>query len=347
MKRKKLLGTLLLLALAGAGTRAYFVYADKPQPPTVDTNAVTVSDIVERVQATGTLQPVRTVDVGTQISGIVQTMYADYNSIVTKGQLLAQLDPSVMQANLESAKAALAQAQVNRQQHEAVLKTDEDNLARSEALLADHVATEQERDNLRVTVETDKAQITQDDAAISVAKAGVTRAQVNVSYCTIRSPINGVVIARNVDAGQAVAARMSAPTLYELGTDLTHLELMTDVDEADISHVRPGQPAEFGVDTYAGVVFHGTVKEVRLNATTTNNVVTYQVVIDVPNPDLRLKPSMTANVQIQVARAAHVLTVSNTAVRFRPTHEISCGVRPARPAGDPAGAGDRPCPHDP
>ncbi len=312
---------MLALALLGAGVSAYRARFAVTAGPDVSQEPVSTGDITGRVKATGTLYALRTVDIGTQVSGIVEKMDADFNSIVRKGEVLAEIDPSTEQADLDSARAAATRAQIDLDQARQVRANDQRNLTRAEALFAEQVATQQERDDAEVQVRSDDAQVVQDEAALAVADANVKQADVNLTYCTITSPIDGVVIARNADEGQAVAARMSVPSLYTLGTDLTQLQLVADVDEADISQVAVNEPASFQVETYPGVAFASTVREVRLNATSSNDVVTYQVILDAPNADLRLKPGMTTNVSIEVSHARQAVTVPNAALQFHPTRE--------------------------
>jgi HlyD family secretion protein len=309
--------TLIVLGAAGAG--AYRQVTQTRVAPAVFSANVTYGNIVESVKATGTLTPLRSVDIGTQVSGTVKRIYVDFNSIVKRGQLLAELDPALFQMALESAQAMIAQAQVALDEQRQVLEVDQRNLARTQALLKDHIATQQDVDEASVTVKQDAAVLTQDDAAVASARASVEQAQVNLSHCMIYSPTDGVVINREVDEGQAVAAAMSAPSLFILGTDLHDLQLIGDVDESDVGRLRPGQVVSFTVDAYPGARFPGRVTSVRLNSTTTNNVVTYQVVISATNPELRLLPGMTASLSIETARVNGVVRLPNAALRFRPS----------------------------
>ena len=313
--------TIVVVALAAAGLFVYFKYFDVPPTPQVSSASVTTGDITEAAIATGTLSALRTVDVGSQVSGIVQKLYVDFNSIVHKGQLLAQLDPSTIQQDLESAKAAKQQAEISLKQQQDAFEIDQRNMERAVSLRANGLNSEQDRELATLQVEEDKATIKQAEAAIAIAQKNIEQAQVNLSYTTITSPIDGVVIARNVDEGQTVAARMNVPTLFSLATDLTQLHIVADVDESDVSRIRAGQVAAFTVDAYPGRKFLGNVDIVRLNATSTNNVVTYQVVASVPNPDLRLMPGMTATINIEIFKASDVLRVPSVALRFRPSDD--------------------------
>jgi HlyD family secretion protein len=317
--KKTIVTTLAMVSVVGAGVGVYFEYFETRHVPKVSTAAITTGDIIELVKGTGTLMPLRSVDVGTQVSGIVKHLYVDFNSIVRKGQLLAELDPAVFQTALDSARAMVDQAQIALDEQRQQLAIDQRNLERTQALLADHVAMQQDLDAAALTVKQDEAAMREDQTAIASAEAGVRQAEVNLSHCTIYSPIDGVVISRDVDEGQAVAAQMTTPSLYLLGTDLQTLQLIGDIDEANVGRLRPKQGVTFTVDAYPGTPFHGTVDVVRLNSTTINNVVTYQAVISVPNPNLRLLPGMTANLSIETSRATNTVRVPNNVLRFRPT----------------------------
>jgi HlyD family secretion protein len=334
--RRTILTTSVLMALVVGGVGAYFEYFERRPEPKVATVLVTTGDIVELVKATGTLAPRRSVDVGTQVSGTVTKLYVDFNSIVKKGQLLATLDPATYRNELESARAAMDVAQIALDEEGRILELDRRNLERTRVLLADQIAAQQDLDELAATVKEDEAQVVQDQASVTSAKSGVRQAEMNLSNCTIHSPIDGVVISRNVDEGQTVSARMTAPSLYLLGADLQHLQVTGDVDEANMARLRPGQPAMFTVEAYPAIRFGGSVTEVRLNATTINTVVTYQVVIDAPNPDLRLLPGMTANLTIETSRTGTTLRVPNRAVHFQPTPEMFTAFRqPVSPGVKP------------
>ena len=317
--KKTIVTTLSMVTLVGAGAGAYFEYFETRRVPTVSTATITAGDIIEVVKGTGTLVPVRSVDVGTQVSGVVKHLYVDFNSIVKKGQLLAELDPAVYQTALDSARAMVDQAQIALEQQGQQLAIDRRNLERTQALFDNHVATQQDLDTATLTVKDDDAMVLDDQTAVASAQAAVREAEVNLSYCTIDSPIDGVVISRDVDEGQAVAARMATPSLYQLGTDLQNLQLIGDIDESDVGRLRPGQGVTFTVDAYPTTRFQGTVNVVRLNSTTINNVVTYQAVVAVPNPDLRLLPGMTATLAIETSEAAQTVRLPNSALRFRPT----------------------------
>jgi HlyD family secretion protein len=264
-----------------------------PQPVIIQV-PVTRGNVIETSLATGALAPVRSVAVGSQVTGIVTTLHVDFNSIVHKGQVLAELDPSLMRSQLDSAKAAVGQARANMTAQQSTFDYDEKNRVREEEL-ADHaLATGQEVEGAESQAKEDRDLLDEDAKAVKIAERNVEQAETNLSYCTIASPIDGVVIARNVDQGETVTASMAAPTIYTLGSDITSLLLMGDMDESDVGNIRPGQTVQFTVAAYPGTTFSGHVVEIRLNPGTANTVVTYQTVVSVSNPDLMLRPGMTA-----------------------------------------------------
>lgn len=309
------------MVLCGA---CFFVFkrvSGKTEPP-VYYAPVIRGDVALTVPATGVLQASRTVSVGTQVSGVVRKLYVDYNSIVRKGELIAEIDPALSEAALQSAQAALDRANIQLQAAEETLAIDTQNRDREDSLFEHSLATEQSRETADLQVESDDAVVEQDKAAIIVAQAGVDQAKVTLGYCTIRSPIDGVVVTRNADEGQTVASGFSVPSLFIIATDIETLELSGQVDESDIGKLHPGQPVTFTVDAYPGRTFRGTMTHVRLYATTTNNVVTYQAIVSAQNPDLKLLPSMTATMKVEVARASNAIRVPNAALRFRPSRDV-------------------------
>jgi HlyD family secretion protein len=312
----------VLVLLCGAILFVYKRVAGKTAPPPIDVAEVTRGDIELTVEATGTLQATRTVDIGTQVSGTVKRMYVDYNSIVKKGDLIAEIDPQLSEAAVESAQAALDRASIDLGSAQDTLAIDARTRDRERDLFEHDLATEQNRETADLQVESDQAVVDEDKAAVVAATANLDQAKVTLGFCTIRSPIDGVVVSRNADQGQTVAASLSVPSLYVIATDIRKLQLSGQVDEADIGKLHPGQDVTFQVDAYPRQIFHGTMTQVRLNATSTNNVVTYQAIIAVRNQDLRLLPSMTAKLEIHVARAADAVRVPTAALRFRPTRDI-------------------------
>src|SRR4051794_23016079 len=310
----------LLIAIGAAGAFYYANRGDKE--PTVTTLKTSRGDIVDGVGATGTLQAVTTVTVGTQVSGIVQDMYADFNSIVKKGQVIARLDPSILETQVETAKANLVNAQANLERQKVAVTDALTKYARAQELTAKQLTTKVDLENADVAVKQAQAQLKSTESQIVQAEAAVNKARVDLDHTIITAPIDGIVIKRSVDKGQTVAASMSAPELFIIAADLTQMQVNANIDESDVGRMRPGEAVTFRVDAYPTETFHGTVKQVRLNPTTVQNVVTYSTVIDVPNPEYKLKPGMTANVIIEIARRTNVLRIPNAALRFRPTKEI-------------------------
>jgi HlyD family secretion protein len=341
---KKLLPIVIILAVLGAGGAVF--YANRPEKePTVNTLQVSRGDIVDGVGATGTLQAVTTVTVGTQVSGIVQELYADFNSIVKKGQVVARLDPSILQTQVETAKANMNNAMANLERQRVTLEDARAKLARARELTARQLATKVDLENAELTVKTAEAQMKSTESSIVQARAAVNKAEVDLNHTVITAPIDGIVIKRSVDRGQTVAASMSAPELFIIAADLTEMQVNASIDESDVGRMRPGQAVSFRVDAYPNETFHGAVKQVRLNPVTVQNVVTYSTVIDVPNPELKLKPGMTAQVTIEIARRQNALRVPNAALRFRPTKDVFDALNQAMPPelerGFGRGRGDR------
>jgi HlyD family secretion protein len=261
-------------------------------------------DVTATVTATGTLSAVTTVSVGSQVSGIIARLHVDFNSIVKKGQLLAELDPTPFEQAVEQSRANLDKAKVG-------LRNDEIGLTRAKRLFADQLSAQSDLDAAQTTRDADVATVAQ-------ATAQLKQAETNLSYTKIVSPIDGVVVSRSYDVGQTVAASFQAPTLFMIAQDLTKMQVLTNIDEADVGRIREGQVASFTVDAYPDLTFKGSVSQIRLSPQTVQNVVTYPVMLDVPNQDLKLKPGMTANVLVPVDVRKDVLRVPNAALRFRP-----------------------------
>jgi HlyD family secretion protein len=318
---KRLVTVLLVLLVVGAAAGAYYLRRGG-SPPDIQTAPVTLGDIVETVGATGTLEAVTTVQVGTQVSGTIKELYADFNSIVRRGQLLARLDPSLFETQVEQARANLVRAQAEVERLKVALDDARQRLKRATELRARNLIPQTELEAAEVAARAAEAQLRSAQAQLTQAEASLNQAQVNLQHTVITSPIDGIVVSRNVDVGQTVAAGFQAPTLFVLAADLTKMRVNASIDEADVGRIRPGQRVRFRVDAYPTEDFSGTVVQVRLQPTVVQNVVTYAAVIDVPNPELKLKPGMTANVTIEVARREHVVRIPNTALRFRPTTEI-------------------------
>lgn len=296
------------------------------------TSTVSRGDISDVVEATGTINAVTTVQVGSQVSGTIMNLYADFNSRVKKGQVIAKLDPSLFQGALSQAEADLANANAN-------VASAKANLAKSKAaelqakqdydrtvgLTKQGVMSQQQLDAAKATydaavaqVESSAAATTQAQAQVQQKQAAVQVARTNVEHCTITAPIDGTVVARSVDVGQTVAASLQAPTLFTIAQDLTKMQVYAKTDESDVGQMRAGENVTFKVDAFPKDTFHGQVSQVRMNATTVQNVVTYDTIIDFANPDLRLFPGMTAYVSIPVAEASNVMRVPNGALRYKP-----------------------------
>jgi HlyD family secretion protein len=336
---RKILLLIVVLALVGGGAYGYYRYTQKPEAPTITTARVTRGDLAETVGATGALQAVTTVQVGTQVSGTIQELNADFNSLVRKGQVLARLDPSLIQSQIEQARANLIRAEADLERLRVGLDDAKTKLERAKELAAKKLIAQTELEAAEVAVRSSEAQLRSQVAGVTQSQASLRQNQVNLAHTVIESPIDGLVISRNVDVGQTVAASMSAPTLFVLAADLTKMQVLASLDESDVGRIRPGQAVRFRVDAFPTDEFTGNVTQVRLQPTTVQNVVTYQTVIDVPNPGLKLKPGMTANVNIEIARRDNVVRVPNGALRFRPTAETFAALGQTPPAGGIGGGG--------
>ncbi len=319
MTHKSLVLRIVVIALvfASAGAGAYTYLKQDAAAPSVTTGEVTRGDVVDAIAATGSLEAVTTVQVGTQVSGTVMQLLADFNDLVRTGQVLARLDPALFQSQLEQARANLVRAEADAERLVVGLDDARAKRVRSDALAVRQLIARSDQEAAEVAVRSAEAQLRSAQAQIVQARASLNQAQVNLDHTVIASPIDGIVVSRNVDVGQTVAASMQAPTLYVLAADLTRMRVNAKLDESDIGRVRPGQTVTFRVDAYPDQTFTGRVAQVRLLAEVSQNVVTYGTVIDVPNPQLRLKPGMTANVSVEVARRTDVLRVPGAALRFR------------------------------
>lgn len=275
---------------------------------TLTTAKVEKGNLSIAVTATGTIEPITLVEVGTQVSGVISKIYVDYNSEVKAGQVLAELDKRLLASELENANAALQSRLVD-------LDLQKKNYERQKSLWEKQAISKVDWENAESTYKT--AQL-----AVTSSKAAVLKAQTNLGYATITSTIDGVVVSRAVEQGQTVAASFSTPTLFTIANDLTKMRVIANVDEADIGGVKEGQRVSFTVDAFPEDEFEGKVVQVRLEATTTSNVVTYQVVIDAPNPDLKLKPGLTANVNIYTMEEKDLLLIPSKALRFNPVPEV-------------------------
>jgi HlyD family secretion protein len=289
------------------------------------TSRLGVGNIDRVVMATGTLEAVETVQVGTQVSGMISELDADYNSLVHKGEVIARLDPSLFKAEVEQARSALAAAQASLEQAQATLDDARVKLDAAQPLAAKDLITPSDLDDATVTYKQALTDLRTKQAQMVQAKGALDQAEVDLANTVIRAPISGIILARDVEVGQTVASRYQAPTLFEIAVDLTKLQLNATVDESDIGIVKVGQAATFTVDAYPGRQFGGTVTQVRLqpdDTSTAGTAITYTVVISVANPDLLLRPGMTPTVNIEVARRTDVLRAPTTALRWLPTPEM-------------------------
>ena len=329
---KKVIIIVVVLAAAGAGVWAYMARRNVAEP-TVATQPLSRGDVVDSVGATGTLEAVETVDVGTQVSGVVKELHADFNSIVRKGQVIAKLDPQLIQTQIEQQSANVARAEADLERLKVGLTDAEQKLERARQMSAKSLIPRSELETAETNERAAAAQIRSAQASLTQARAQLNNQRVNLAYTTITAPIDGIVISRNVDQGQTVASSMNAPTLYVIAADLTKMQVLANIDEADVGRMRPEQRVTFRVDAFPTETFTGTVSQVRLQPAVVQNVVTYSTVISVPNPDLKLKPGMTANVTIEISRKNNVLRIPNAATRFRPTAEMFAVLNQPVPEG--------------
>jgi HlyD family secretion protein len=307
-----------VIAIAVVVTTLYYRRDVAAEAPAFTTARVSRGDVVATVEATGTLEAVTTVQVGSQVSGTISALNADFNSRVRKGQVIAKLDSSLFQTQVDQARATVArlQAEVDRARVQA---TDADlKLKRAHELWERQLIPRTDLETAESTARSAEAAVKGAEAQVVQAQASLNQTQVNLSHTIIRAPIDGVVIARNVDVGQTVASSLQAPTLFIIARDLAEMRVNASIDESDIGEIQPDQPVTFRVDAYPGVTFSGTVSQVRLQPVVQQNVVSYVTVIDVPNPGLKLKPGMTASVTIETGRADDVLKVPTAALRFTP-----------------------------
>ncbi|RJQ50052.1 MAG: efflux RND transporter periplasmic adaptor subunit [Nitrospiraceae bacterium] len=320
---KKLFAGFVIAALLGAS--AFFLFSKKEETPKYVTEKVVRGEIIETVTASGTVNAVTTVLVGTQVSGTIRDIHVDFNSPVKKGQLIALIDPQTFEAQVAQAKANLLSAKANLEKAEATLVDAKRTMDRNRELFSRNLIARSEADTSETNYETSGAQVSVSRAQVGQAEAALKIAEANLRYTNILSPVDGIVVSRNVDVGQTVAASFQTPTLFTIARDLTKMQINTNVDEADIGRVKEGQDVEFSVDAYPDIVFKGKVSQIRNAPVTVQNVVTYDVVIRVDNPvganghTPLLKPGMTANVSIILSIKNNVLKAPNAALRFSPS----------------------------
>jgi HlyD family secretion protein len=320
MRNRVLLAAVLMTA---TGLSANALYSRRAaDAPAIITDAVSRGSIVSQVSASGTLEAVTTVQVGSQISGTVQALYADFNSIVKRGQVIARLDPSLLQAAIEQARASVIRAEADIDRLTVALTDAQTKERRARELSQRGLIPQSDFETAEVTRLSAEAQVRSARAQATQAKAALSQAQVNLEKTVIASPIDGIVIARNVDVGQTVAASLQAPTIFVIAADLSQMQVRASIDESDLGQIEDGQPVTFTVDAYPQDTFTGAVRQVRLNPVVEQNVVTYAAIISAPNLELKLRPGMTASVTVEVARRDDVLRVPNAALRFEPGNDV-------------------------
>jgi HlyD family secretion protein len=338
---KRAITVLAIIAVIGAGAGAYYV-THTGTDISVSTAPITRGEIIDAVASTGTLQAVVSVTVGSQVSGNIAWLGADFNTIVRKGQVIAKLDPTLFQAQVAQSTAALGNQRAQAAKDAVNLNYQKITYQRNLDLKARGIIAQDVFDASKSAMDQAAAQVELDKAQIAQAQAQLNSSQTNLEHSIIESPIDGIVTQRSVDVGQTVAASMTAPQLFIIAADLTKMQVSASIDESDVGRVRPGQNVTFRVDAYPGEEFSGTVAQIRLNPIVVNNVTTYATMINVPNNDLRLKPGMTANLKVQIARRPDVLRVPNTALRFRPNADMFAALhQPVPPEAQTAARGGR------
>jgi HlyD family secretion protein len=340
---KKYLIILAVIILIG-GIAGYFFYNRAPEV-SYKTAKIERGTIVSTVAATGNLSAVTTVQVGTQVSGTIQKLYVDFNSRVKKGQAIAEIDPALFNASVEQSQGNYLSAEANLQKAKVALVDAERTFNRNKKLLSDGIISQGDFDAGETALQSDKAAIKAAEGSVAQTRGSLMQSKSNLRYSIIRSPVDGVVISRSIDVGQTVAASFQTPTLFTIAQDLTKMQIEVSVDEADISRIQLHQKASFTVDSYPEQTFRGKVVQIRSAPIITQNVVTYVVVVNVDNSDLKLKPGMTANVSVEVAKKDDVLKLPPASLRFKPkskgddTKVKGNGDRPGASGQSPAGGG--------
>jgi HlyD family secretion protein len=315
MMKKIVVLSLFVLVAVAVGV---FFYVKRSPVPVYKTAKVEKGTIASTVTATGTVNAVVTVQVGTQVSGTIQRLFADFNSPVKKGQAIAQIDPAIFNSQVDQSRGNYQNAQANLSRVRADVVDAKRTMERNRQLLKDGVVSQADFDSAETRYQQALASVRATEGSIAQTRGAYQQALTNLRYATIKSPVDGIVVSRNVDVGQTVAASFQTPTLFTIAQDLTKMQIDTSVDEADIGKIQVGQNAEFNVDAYPELHFTGQVVQIRNAPTITQNVVTYNVIIAVDNKDMKLKPGMTANVNIEVMRKDDVLKVPGAALRFKP-----------------------------
>ncbi|MHC1700377.1 MAG: efflux RND transporter periplasmic adaptor subunit [Humidesulfovibrio sp.] len=328
----------LVLAVAGG---AYFYYRNGKQAESYRTAKPTRGEIVATVTSSGNITPVVTVNVGAPVSGTIKELFVDFNSLVKKGQVIAQIDPATFRAQVEQSRGNYLAAQANAEKAKVTLADATRTMKRYESLVRDGSVSQSDFDTAATAAASAQAALGAAQGSVAQARGSYDQARTNLDYATIRSPVDGIVISRAVDVGQTVAASFQTPTLFTIAQDLTKMQIYATVDESDIGKVREGGNATFTVDAYPEASFAGIVTQVRNAATTVQNVVTYTVVVGVDNPDLRLKPGMTANVTFESARKDDALKIPTAALRFRPKTTDAPGSAKGAAKGPAKGTGGK------
>lgn len=335
---KKALPALVLIA-AGVGAYGYLASRTETFAPEVRVVTVTRGDVVDTVVATGSIEAVTTVQVGSQVSGTIWSLYADYNSIVREGDVIMRLDPALFETQTEQARANLLRAEADVERFRVEVENAQVQLDRSATLAERDLVSAADLEAAEAASRSAEARLKSAEAQVVQARASLNQSEVNLEHTVIRAPIDGIVISRLVDVGQTVAASLQAPELFVIAADLTKMRVLANIDESDVGRVRPGQKVVFTVDAYPDEEFEGAVSQIRLEPVVQQNVVTYATVVDAPNPDLKLKPGMTATITLEIARRENVLKIPNAALRFRPTPELFAALDQPAPERLPTGGG--------
>lgn len=337
MKKILLIAVPLLLVVAIAA----FAYFKRTPEITYKNAKIERGTIVSTVSATGNLSAVTTVQVGTQVSGTIQKLYVDYNSRVRKGQPIAEIDPSLFNAAVEQSQGNSMNAEANLQKARVTLADAERTYNRNKKLLADGIVSQGDFDVAETALQSARAAIKAAEGSVTQTRGALMQARTNLRYSVIRSPVDGVIISRAIDVGQTVAASFQTPTLFTIAQDLTKMQIEVSVDEADISRIKLDQKTSFTVDAYPEQSFQGRVVQIRSAPIVSQNVVTYIVVVNVDNSDLKLKPGMTANVSVEVAKKDDVLKLPPVALRFKPKAKDAQQPEAKRPPSAEPGRGPR------
>lgn len=331
---------IVVLAVAGYGVYAYRERSALAEANAYRTAKVERGDIRVAISATGTLSAISTVDVGSQISGQVIEVLADYNDRVTKGQVIARIDPSTYQAQIQQGSAQVASARASLATAEATLRNAQLDYDRKAALVGQQLIARSDADLARAALDQARAQVAAASAQINQQIASTQTSRLNLQRTVIRAPVDGVVLTRTVEPGQTVAASLQSPVLFQIAEDLSKMEIVLAIDEADIGQVKAGQGVAFTVDSFPDRQFRGTVQQVRLSATNTSNVITYPVVVSVDNAEQILLPGMTANAEIEVSHRSGVLKIGNAAMRYKPADDdLAAGAQAPGAGGQRSGGG--------